>query len=528
MTSGALAPPLGAATVREDSRWLGTFWRRGLLLVTAVALIAGLAVVDARPVGVMYDDAMYVMLARSLATGQGYRVLNVPGHPAATHFPPGYPAVLAAVSWLAPEFPASVAVFKALNAIFLGIAALLVTVLARRVVGERWALALGLTSAVSIPLLILGSMVLSEPLFLALLLAVLVRLESFVDQPSGSRDAVILGVAIAACSLVRAHGVVLIPAASLVLLWRGRRRDAVIVSAAAVLCLLPWQLWSARHSGRLPTPLLGSYDSYAGWWLRGVREMGPMMVAHTVAKTTGETVGMLGVLFAPIRGAATRAITVVVLLAFGVAGAVSGRRRIPVTLLFLAGYAAIVAIWPFAPARFVWAVWPLVLLPIVAGAYWTVSRPRSLPVRVVALAALAWIVTGYASYEMRGVRGRWWSSIARANTQRIVPLVRWTAEHTGPADILATDDEGAVYLYTGRQTVPAISFTAARYLRVPTVDEETRDGLAPVLNAYPVTIVLAGTQTTLDVARRLTSLPTPRLAVRQDFPGGVAFTVLPQ
>ncbi|HEY2066148.1 MAG TPA: hypothetical protein VGG84_09345 [Gemmatimonadaceae bacterium] len=528
MTSGTLVSrsAVGAPLADEKARWLGTTWRRGLVFVGAVALACGLAVVDTRPVGVVHDDAMYVILARSLATGQGYRFLNVPGHPAATHFPPGYPAVLAAVSWLTAGFPSDVVAFKALNGVFLGAAAILIALLARRVVSERWALALGLASAVSVPLLLLGSMVLSEPLFLVLVLAVLLWLESFAEQPGNTAHAAMLGVVIAACTLVRAHGIVLIPAAALALVLRGRRGDAAVLTASAVLCLLPWQLWAARHSGTLPAPLLGNYDSYASWWLRGVREMGPMMVPRTVAKTTRETTDMLGALFAPIRGAMPRELTIGILLAFAVGGVAAGRRRLPITLLFLGGYAGIVAIWPFAPARFVWGVWPLVLLLVAMGAHWAMSRPT--PMRMTAFAALAWIVIGYGAYEVRAARGEWWSSIARANTPRIASLVRWTSARTQPGDVVATDDEGAVYLYTGRQSVPVFSFTAAHYLRDHTVAEEADEGLIPILAAYPVTTVVAGTRTTLDVARQLTQRPAPRLAPREEFPGGAAFTVLPQ
>ena len=123
MTAPALAradsPERGASLVRATIDW----WRVGLVVVGALALAAGIAVVDARPVGVVHDDAMYVILARALASGQGYRFLNLPGAPAATHFPPGYPAFLAAVSWVVPAFPASVVAFKALNALFLALVA---------------------------------------------------------------------------------------------------------------------------------------------------------------------------------------------------------------------------------------------------------------------------------------------------------------------------------------------------------------------------------------------------------------------
>jgi hypothetical protein len=326
--------------------------------------------------------------------------------------------------------------------------------------------------------------------------------------------------------LVRAHGIVLVPAAVLALVLRGRRRDAVVLGVTAVLCLVPWQWWAARHSGLLPAPLLGNYDSYTSWWVRGAREMGPMMIPQTIARTTRETVEMLAALSAPTRGAVARVVTLAILFAFAVAGAVAGRRRLPVTLLFLAGYAAIVAVWPFAPARFVWGVWPLLLLVVAMGAQWAMSQSRS--IRAVAIGALGWIVIGYGAYEVRAARGEWWSSIARVNARRIASLVRWTTAHTRPGDVVATDDEGAVYLYTGRQAVPVFSFTAAHYLRDRSVAEEARDGLLPILSAYPVTTLVAGTQTTLDVARRLTLLPAPRLQLQDEFPGGVAFTVLPQ
>ena len=83
-------------------------WPLSLAGVGALALGVGVAVVDALPVGVVADDSFYVILARALASGEGYRYLNVPGHPAATHFPPGYPALLAILSLVVPAFPDSV------------------------------------------------------------------------------------------------------------------------------------------------------------------------------------------------------------------------------------------------------------------------------------------------------------------------------------------------------------------------------------------------------------------------------------
>jgi len=520
-TSDAAAEPV------RRTAW----WPLALVAVAGLALATGLAIVDALPAGVVADDAFYVILARALATGQGYHVLNVPGHPAGTHFPPGYPALLALLSFVAPAFPASVAVFKAVNALFLAASAVLVArLLHRRLdMGAGWAVAVGAVTAVSVPLLILSNLVLSELFFLAFALALLVVLERTMDAPVSSGRAILLGVAIGVCALVRTHGVVLAPAAALVLLARRRWREAALLTGAAFVALLPWQLWTARHGGQLPAPLLGMYDSYAAWWLRGVREMGASMIGQTVRKTTGETSVMLSVLFSPLRTDAGRLATRAALGALAVAGMIAMRRRMPVTLLFLAGYMFIVLIWPFQTARFVWAVWPLLLAVVVAGG-WAAMTQRGwrLPIRVALGAALLWVAVGYGAYELRGFRGAWWSSLGRANTPRIATTVQWVATHTAPDELVATEYEGAVWLYTGRQALPIIPLTPGQYLRDYSAKENVREGLEPLLDAYPVRTVVVGTGTAYDAAMFLSSERPTRLQLRERFAGGAAFTVTPR
>lgn len=508
-------------------------WPLALLAVGALALGMGLAVVDARVVGVVHDDAMYVILARALASGEGYRYLNLPGAPAATHFPPGYPAFLAVVSWFAPAFPASVMVFKALNALLLAAAAVFVTRLAReRAMSDVSALVLGATCALSVPLLVLGSLVLSEPLFLALVLALLAPLESLAERPGGIARPLLLGLGVAVATLVRSHGIVLVPAVLVLLAARRRWRDAALFGGSAAVALLPWQLWSAAHAGQLPAPLLGNYDSYAAWWLQGLRASGPGMIPDTIARTTSESLQMFAVLFSPLRATVARAATLVALAVLAGAGAWRLRHRLPVTLLFIAGYLAIVLVWPFNPARFLWGIWPLLLLLVGAGAQAAAAMstghaPRRI-MRPLLLGAFCWVALGYAAYEWRGIRGQWWSSIARANERRIVSAVQWTRRHTAPGDLVAAEDEGAVWLHTGRRAVPVLSFTTAHYLHDRGPAELARTGLQPILDAYPVRVVLVGTRRAVDAADILTIPPAQRLAFRADLPGVAAYLVLPK
>jgi len=522
-SSDAAAEAARRGPARRTARW-----PLALVAVAGLGLATGLAIVDALPVGVVADDAFYVILARSLASGQGYHVLNVPGHPAGTHFPPGYPALLALLSFVAPAFPASVAAFKAFNAVFLAASAVLVARLLRKrlEMGAGWSVAVGAVTAVSVPLLILSNLVLSELFFLALVLALLIALEQLVDEPAPAWRVIVLGVTIGVCALVRTHGVVLVPAAAFVLVLRRRWREALLLTGAAVITLLPWQLWTAHHGGQLPAPLLGMYDSYAAWWLRGVREMGPSMIGQTLRKTTAETSLMLSILFSPVRTDAGRSATLAALAALATAGAIAMRRRMPVTLLFIAGYLFIVLIWPFQTARFVWAVWPLLLAVVVAGGWAAISqRGWRLPVRVVLAAALLWVGVGYGAYELRGFRGSWWSSLGRANAPRMATTIRWIATNTAPDEIVATEYEGAVWLYTGRQALPIIPLTPAQYLRDYSAKENAREGLEPLLDAYPVRTVVVGTGNAYDAATLLSSERPNRLQLRERFAGGAAFTV---
>src|SRR5687767_14021589 len=100
----------------------GDAWVIGIIVAT-IALAIALAAIPNWPAGVFQDDGIYVVLGKALASGEGYRYLNLPGEPYATHYPPGYPLFLALLWKVAPEFPQNVSVFTFANAGFLALAA---------------------------------------------------------------------------------------------------------------------------------------------------------------------------------------------------------------------------------------------------------------------------------------------------------------------------------------------------------------------------------------------------------------------
>ena len=404
----------------------------------------------------------------------------------------------------------------------------------RRGVGLPWAVGLGVVSAVSVPLLTLGAVLLSEPLFIALVLLLLPSLEDYVDADAAkgaTRASVwrplLLGASIAACTLVRTHGIVLVPALFISLALRRRWRDAALVSTTAIACLLPWQLWCAAHRDAVPPPLLGEYGSYLSWWTRGLGMMGWRFVPQTVSRTTAETSAMMGALFSPLATTTAHVVTLLALAGLFLACVATTWRRIPVTLLFLAGYLGMVSLWPFAPARFVWGVWPLLLaIPTFALSAAIANRPAwSRLGRSAVAAAFAWISIGYIAYEIRAVGGQWWASIPRAKSRQIVFAVDWVRRNTRSTDLLATDEEGPVYLYTGRQTVPVRAFVAAQYLHDDDARTGATQGLLAVLATYPVHAVIVNLAPTYEIAHFLATGVSPVLEPHSITPTGEAYLV---
>jgi hypothetical protein len=520
----------GGPVVAPPSSRLTLPWSLQLVLLAILAFAFALATLDTFPIGAGGDDAMYLVLAKSLATGHGYHSINVPGAPPNTHFPPGYPVVLSMLWRMAPAFPQNVILFKAFNIVCFVAAAMGIArfaILQR--MGNRWSIGMGALAAVSVPSLILVALVFSEPLFLCLIVLLLPAIERFVHERPGRRAAAHaagIGLAIGLCTLVRSHGIVLVPTLALMLAAQRRWRDIGFVLAAFLICFVPWQIWCARHAGTVPTPLLGEYGSYTAWWIRGFREMGPGMVPRTLVRTTSDAGGMFAALFSPTRGALPHAVTLIALGVLVVSGVAAAWRRIPVTLIFLAGYFIIVAFWPFQPSRFIWGVWPFVLMVLVLGVHGATDNRWPLPARATVVAAGLWAFVGYAAYEGRAIRGRWWSTIPRAAAPHITFAVGWARSRTAPGDVIATEDDGAVFLYTGRRTVPVRPLTAQQYLEDSTPDEDAATGLLPIMAAYPVRSVIVHSSDRYLTAMHLSSLPRPRLALQASTPVGAAFAVL--
>ena len=466
-----------------------------------VVLAVAVAAIGPYPVGVFYDDGIYVILAKALATGEGYRYLNIPGMPAATHYPPGYPLFLALLLKLTPEFPRNAIVLKLANAFLLGIATTGIVALARGRLKLPPLAAAGAVVAftVAVPVLTMSTVLFSEPLFLAILVPALVQSERLLDGDEHPHAAVVPGVLCGLATLVRTLGIAAIAGALVVLLLRGRRRAAGMFAAAAAVVLLPWLLWSATYNSQVPGVLEWSYGSYVGLLVDALHEVGWAFPFQVVARNLREMIRPLWGMFATALPAPVAALLLVPVLYTMILGLRRLRRHAPIIDATLAIYLAIVLLWPVVPDRFLWAIWPLVGVVLALGVVELWSwRPHVVPVRGLRFATMAALVvsTGfYVRYNVRGIAGRWHESAQRAAAEKALPLARWVNERTVRTDVVATDSDPLVYLYTGRRTVPTVSWRAAYYLR-PQQPAEMIVNTRTLLETFDVRFLLVSSPAT--------------------------------
>jgi hypothetical protein len=414
-------------------------------LVTAAATLAvGLLTLNQALVGVFYDDGLYAGLAIALGSAHGYVHPNLPGMPAAVHYPPLYPIVLAPLFGALSVQAAAIA-GKVLNALLnAGAAGLIAWHAAKsQLLGPSprtsiWvAGAVVVAAAIAIPVLATQSVLFAEPLFGALLAVAVVAADR-------STRPWLAGVAAALALLTRSIGIAIVAGIlCFLLLHRAPRRVAIAVALPGVIAALVWGLWVVTHAHQIDPALALNYGTY----LSPVAQAGLSTVAVNI-RDLPRPLEVLAFGWIPVFW--LYSILAITALAIGLYGlwVVSRRSSIGLVLVF---YVLILAIWPYPPDRFLWAVLPWLALVWCAGAFELVSRWPRLRIPLAAFALVA--AGGYSYFEYRGVKARGWDSQAHAisaNFAELLPVVR----NLPDSAVLATDDEALVWLYSRRVSVP--------------------------------------------------------------------------
>jgi hypothetical protein len=431
------------------------------LCLVLVVVIAGGAIMAAGVTGVFHDDAVYVSTARALAQGEGYRLIDLPDAPRQTKYPVLYPALLALVWKIAPDFPDNVAAMQWVTLTSGGIGtALAYLYLVSWGYASRLSAAIAGAMAATTPFLgYIYGLTLSEALFAALVVAALWRLDwHLASSPPGVGASLVTGVLLASPFLCRSVGVVVIVAGLACLL--GRRKVGGVIAGVA-LASSPWVAWSLSGTGAWQTnAITGYYTDYAGAWTAAA-----LPLAVDVAARNGLTL-LHATSALPLEGIyllVVRAVPPVALLAAligltvwtAIAWFARSGRVLPI---FLVLYAGLLLAWPWPPARFLVPVLALVLgvTLSIAGKFLTRFAPAT--ARSVAIGVLiACVGPNTLLLAQRATLNREYGYPYYSRPQEPVAwpvyleLFQWIREHTRETDTLAAPLDSMISAYTGRR-----------------------------------------------------------------------------
>src|ERR1035437_6911128 len=195
--------------------------------------------------GKQHDDGLLFVSAKSLAEGEGFRILSLPEQPAQTKYPILYPLYLSLVWRINPHFPENLTVATWFSWPLLVLALALAWVFWRKEfspAGEPHAWIIVALLAISPYMILFGCNVFSEMFFLCWVLAVFIA-----SRQESVAMALLAGVLAGLAYLSRTAGIALIISMPAWYLWRRESRRAAAFAAGMLPFILGWAIWSAAN-----------------------------------------------------------------------------------------------------------------------------------------------------------------------------------------------------------------------------------------------------------------------------------------
>ncbi len=321
-------------------------------------------------------------------------------------------------------------------------------------------LLLGILLALNPYITLFGINLLSENLFLCLLLGSLL----VAARSPSSRSALGAGFLASFAFLTRSAGIVLLVSQPVAYLWRRQRQAALWFLAGMFPATAVWMAWARLHTPPAGEDwILAYYTNYFAYQIQNA----PLSMLHIVVwKNLDALLYSMGSLIFPKVFDLLPAKIVAQMISLAmIAGVVRMAKKLPAArdyALFAAGSVGLLLIWHFPPTeRFLLPIAPLLFAGLItelehmAGLMRSALKHKDRSQRVVAAA----MATAAAVFLLACVALQIWvgqvympDTAARWRERKVErkPAYDWIRKNTSPEAVFVAYDDGPLYLETGR------------------------------------------------------------------------------
>jgi hypothetical protein len=444
-----------------------------LVLVLTGSCLLYLASLTPDRFGFFHDDGVYAIMAKALASGQGYRIISLPDEPPQTKYPPFYPFLLSLIWRVYPNFPDNLPPLMILSLLAtLAFIALTWGYLTKlRYLSEWTALVVVALVASNWRTAILATNLYSEMTYALLSVAALWLADAYEHRRNSWAVEVILGMVIGLAFLTRTSGITLLVSVALYYLIRRLYGKAVVCLSVGCLFVLAWFGWSLVNRTTTNSVVAPFYTSYLADFAERVGN--PMDLLSVVATNSFMLVVVsiplvsLGLSYVQAQSYLVSSLVVItvtfLLFTIGfVRQMAAGPRLLHVYLIC---YLFFHLFWPYSTYdRFLIPLLPFLLVFLIQEFQVLLGRVRdnlvpgvSLSQKVSAVffglvllgvgavAAYNYVSGLYTSFSSKGAYAK--------RKLEDTEAIRWIKEHTAPSDVLLGYRDPVYYLYTGRKAI---------------------------------------------------------------------------
>lgn len=407
----------------------------------------------------LHDGGLLYGSAKSLATGQGFKILSLPDQPAQTKYPVLYPLYLATVWKLNPNFPDNLRTARLFNwAFFIACLALSWIYLRREGISEIRTIIVVALLSVNPYLILFGTGVFTEVFFTTLVLAVFL-----LARRDGLHWAILAGAAAGAAYLSRTAGIALLVSMPAWYLYRRDLRRALAFAAGMIPFVFGWMLWSRTNMLHTTDHTLIYYTDYVKYEFLTIG----LDNLHIVLwkNIDGLLYGMGGwAIPQVIQSVPMKVLTEVLGIAMILGIVRLFRRGIAVQYSFFAIVScAILVVWHFPPnERFVLPLAPLLLVGLLTELEHLFSmirqalRHKDMGQRVVAAGmgvVVAAVVVGAVALQFIMAFGYLHDSaqMQREKLLEVRAAYNWIDANVPAGAKILSNDDPVLYLYTGHR-----------------------------------------------------------------------------